>query len=48
MELSSSVFTVAIHRPGLYAQLARDLLRVEVGMNQSQTLTFALRQHSDL
>lgn len=48
VQLSGGVFAMAIHGARLDAQLARDLLGIEVRMDQAQALTLSLGQHRHL
>lgn len=48
VQLPGGVFAMTIHGAGLDAQLARDLLGVEVRMDQAEALTLSLGQHRHL
>jgi len=47
VQLASRVLTVAVHRGGLDAQFTRDLLGVQVRVNEAQTLALSRRQQFD-
>lgn len=48
LQLLGGVFAMAIHGARLDAQLARDLLGIEVRMDQAEALTLSLGQHRHL
>jgi len=48
VQFAGGVLAVAVNRPGLDAELARDLLGIEVRVNQAQALTLSFGQHRHL
>jgi len=48
VQLPGGVFAMTIHGAGLDAQFTRDLLGVEVRMDQAEALTLSLGQHRHL